>query len=464
MPGTLADIVVVGGGLAGIAAACDLADAGLPVTLVEARPVLGGKTWSFRDEQTGLPVDNGQHVFLGCCAAYRRFLQRLGIDKATSLQPRLRVPIFAAEYGRAALQAASIPLPAPLHLLPSFLRLPMLSWREKLQAARTLAAIASAGTPGRLAYDHLSFADWLRARGESERSIKYLWNLITLPTLNEDCEWASAGLALMVFQEGLLRHAGGARIGYATVGLSDLLCEAAARYLQERGTSLRLGSRAVALEMADDRLTGVRLVNGEVLPASRVVLALPHYALTALAPAACHSYPFFARTARLGVSPIVGVNLWLDRVVTREPLAAVIGREETYWVFDKGALLNLRLAGQYLTLSISGARRYLDQSREQIIAQVRRDLEAVFPALRAAQITHALVIKERQATFAATPGSLAHRLPTKTPVPGLYLAGAWTDTGWPATMEGAVLSGQAAAQAILQTASARKRAMPPPMP
>jgi squalene-associated FAD-dependent desaturase len=450
MPGTFANVLVIGGGLAGVTAACDLADAGLPVTLVEARPVLGGKTWSFRDEQTGLPVDNGQHVFLGCCAAYRRFLQRLGIEKATFLQPRLRVPIFAPEYGRAALQSARIPLPAPLHLLHSFLRLPMLSWREKLQAARTLAAIASAGRAGRLAYDHLSFADWLRERGESARAITYLWNLITLPTLNEDCERASAGLALMVFQEGLLRHAGGARIGYATVGLSDLLCEAAARYLQERGACLRLGCRAVALEMEDERIVGARLVDGELLPASQVVLALPHYALAALTPADLRCHPFFARAARLGVSPIVGVNLWLDRVVTREPLAAVIGREETYWVFDKGALLRLNIPGQYLTVSISGAHRYLDQSREQIIAQVRRDLETVFPALGAAQMTHALVIKERQATFAAAPGSAAHRLPTATPVPGLYLAGAWTDTGWPATMEGAVLSGHAAARAVLR--------------
>src|SRR5690242_239436 len=180
MPGTFTNVIVVGGGLAGITAACDLADAGLAVTLVEARPTLGGKTWSFRDEQTGMTVDNGQHVFLGCCDAYRRFLQRLGIDKATYLQPRLRVPIFAYGYGRAALEASRFPLPAPLHLLPSFLRLPMLSWHEKLQAARTLAAIAGAGTIGRLAYDHLSFAEWLRERGESERAIKYLWNLITL--------------------------------------------------------------------------------------------------------------------------------------------------------------------------------------------------------------------------------------------------------------------------------------------
>ncbi len=450
MARTLSSILVIGGGMAGIAAACDLADAGLPVTLLEARPFLGGKTWSFRDEQTGLTVDNGQHVFLGCCTAYTHFLQRLGIEGSTHMQARLRVPIFDAEHGLAALEAARVSLPAPLHLLPSFLRLPMLSWREKLRAARTLVAIELAGERGRIAFDRMSFADWLRAQGETERSITYLWNLITLATINEDCSRASAGLGLMVFQEGLLRRADGGRIGYATVGLSDLVCQAATRYLTTRGVSIRLSCRVAALEISDHQVVGARLVDGELLPASQVVLALPHYALAGLLHDDYRNDPFFAHAAKLGTSPIVGVNLWLDRVVLREPFAAVIGQSDTYWVFDKGALFGLDLAGgQYLTISISGAHRHLSQSREQIIAQVQRDLEAVFPTMRQAEIAHALVIKERQATFSAKPGSLAHRLPTRTPVRGLHLAGAWTNTGWPATMEGALRSGHAAAQAIL---------------
>ncbi len=449
MAGTLPRVLVIGGGLAGIAAACDLADAGWPVTLLEARPFLGGKTWSFRDAQTNMPVDNGQHVFLGCCTAYLRFLRRLGIYGYTQIQPRVRVPIFDARYGPAILEAARIPLPAPLHLLPSFLRLPMLSWREKLCAGRTLLAMSLVGERGRSAFDKISFADWLRAQGESERAIISLWNLITLATINEDCERASAGLALMVFQEGLLRRAGGARIGCATVGLSDLLCQAATRYLTGRGAAIRLSSRVAALEISEHQITGARLADGEFLPASQVVLALPHYVLAGVLPEGYKNDPFFAHAARLGTSPIIGVNLWLDRPVLPEPFAAIIGQHDTYWVFDKGALLGLDLkGGQYLTVSISGAHRYLDQSREAIIAQTRRELEAVFPAIRQAEITHAMAIKERQATFSAAPGSLAHRLPTRTPVRGLYLAGAWTNTGWPATMEGALRSGHAAAQAL----------------
>ena len=450
MAGTPAGVIVVGGGLAGIGAACDLADACIPVTLVEARPFLGGKTWSFRDEQTGMPVDNGQHVFLGCCPIYLAFLQRLGIQDRVQMQPRLRVPILMAGYSPTTLEATRFPLPAPLHLFRSFLHLPFLSWREKLRAARTLARIGLAGQRGRVAYDHLSFADWLRSQGESARSIRYLWNLITLPTINEDCERASAGLALMVFQEGLLHHAAGGRIGYASVGLSDLLCEAAMRYLETRGARMRLGCRVASVAVEEGQVRGVRLVNGELLAAEQVILALPHYVLPGLFADSCCAGGFFARAARLGTSPIVGVNLWLDRVVLREPFAAVIGQNDTYWVFDKGALFGLDLAGgQYLTVSISGAHRYLDQPREQILAQVRRNLEAVFPALGEAQISHALVIKERQATFAATPGSLAQRLPAQTPLRGLYLAGAWTNTGWPATMEGALRSGHAAARAAI---------------
>ncbi len=451
MPGIDNRIVVIGGGLAGIAAACELADAGLPVTLIEARPFLGGKTWSFHDDHTGMTVDNGQHVFLGCCTAYCQFLERLGVEHHTRLQERLRVPILDGQYKPAALKETRLPLPAPLHLLPSFLRLPMLSWQEKLRAGRTLLAIKRAGQRGRISYDTMSFADWLRARGESQRSITYLWNLITLATINEDCERASAGLALMVFQEGLLRRADGGRIGYATVGLSNLICQAATRYLLARGASIQPGCRATSLESRDEQLSGIRLVDGELIPARQAIVALPHYLLASLLPPEYRSHPFFARATRLGISPIIGVNLWLDRPVMSEPLAAIVGKRDTYWVFDKGALFGETLAGgQYLTVSISGAHRYLNQSREQIIKQVREELEAVFPALRAAHITHALVIKERQATFSAAPGSLANRLPTQTPLPGLYLAGAWTDTGWPATMEGAIRSGQRAAQAIIR--------------
>lgn len=450
MPGIDNCIVVIGGGLAGIAAACDLVDAGLPVTLIEARPFLGGKTWSFRDDQTGMTVDNGQHVFLGCCSAYLQLLERLGIEQHTRLQTRLHVPILDGKHRPAALNETRLSLPAPLHLLPSFLRLPMLSWQEKLRAGRTLLAIKRAGQRGRIIYDTMSFADWLRARGESRRAITYLWNLITLATINEDCEHASAGLALMVFQEGLLRRADGGRIGYATVGLSDLICQAATRYLLARGASIQTGCRTTSLEVKNERLTGARLVDGELIAASQVIVALPHHLLAGLLPQEYRNHPFFARAARLGTSPIVGVNLWLDRPVMREPLAAIVGKQDTYWVFDKGILLGEKLAGgQYLTISISGAHCYLNRSREQIIGQVYDELATVFPALRQAQIIHALVIKERQATFSAVPGSLANRLPTQTPLPGLYLAGAWTDTGWPATMEGAIRSGQRAAQAVI---------------
>ncbi|HEX6777881.1 MAG TPA: FAD-dependent oxidoreductase, partial [Ktedonobacterales bacterium] len=321
MPGIDNRIIVIGGGLAGIAAACDLADAGLPVTLIEARPFLGGKTWSFLDDHTGMTVDNGQHVFLGCCAAYLQLLERLGIEQHSRLQARLRVPILDGQHKPSALKETRLPLPAPLHLLPSFLRLPMLSWQEKLRAARTLLAIKRAGQRGRITYDSMSFADWLRARGESQSAITFLWNLITLATINEDCERASAGLALMVFQEGLLRRAAGGRIGYATVGLSDLICQAATRYLLARGVSIQTGCRVACLEVKDEQLTGIRLVDGGLIPASQVIIALPHYLLAGLLPQEYRGHPFFARAARLGTSPIVGVNLWLDRRVMCEPLA-----------------------------------------------------------------------------------------------------------------------------------------------
>jgi squalene-associated FAD-dependent desaturase len=439
--------LVIGGGLAGLAAACALAEHGRPVTLIEQRPFVGGKTWSFCDEMTGTEVDNGQHVFLGCCSEYKAFLARLGVADRVSEQRRLRVPILDPKYGPALL--AGDPLPAPFHLLRSFWRLPFLSWREKLLAMQALLLIKLGGEGARQALDNYSFYDWLKAHQQSEHAIAHLWDLIILPTLNDRSRDVSAGLAFMVFQEGFLRTARGANVGYARVGLSQLVADAACNYLQAHGGQIILGRRAIAVLIEQSRAQGVRLVDGSVLDAATVTLAVPHYHLASLLPPVWQKHPFFARAAYLGVSPIVGVNLWFDRSVFEEEFAAVVGRRDTYWVFNRSAILQAKRGdGQYLTVSISGAHDWIRQSQDAIISTVREELASVLPKLKAARLIHARVIKEKQATFAAAPGSLRYRLPCRTPIANLFLAGSWTDTGWPATMEGAVRSGLACAAAV----------------
>ncbi|MFQ5860783.1 MAG: FAD-dependent oxidoreductase, partial [Dehalococcoidia bacterium] len=265
-------VLVLGGGLAGIAAACHLVERGLRVTLVEKRPYLGGRAFSFTDPETGCQVDNGQHVFLGCCTQYIQLLQKLGTQEQAFLQPRFSMKVVDPQ-GRAELLASAF-LPAPFHLLPALLRYPYLTWGERLRVVTTL---------GRIRFtDHRhpslegeTFAHWLRRHGQSERAIRSFWNLIVLPALNDDIAQVSAAMGLMVFQEGVLKGRHSANIGYARVGLSALMGDAAQRYLGQQDAQLLLGKSVQQLLYQDERITGVTLADQQVLTADVFISALP---------------------------------------------------------------------------------------------------------------------------------------------------------------------------------------------
>ncbi|MFQ6019884.1 MAG: hydroxysqualene dehydroxylase HpnE, partial [Dehalococcoidia bacterium] len=441
-------VIVVGGGLAGLAAACRLADAGLRVTLVEKRPFLGGRVYSHLDKKSGLEVDNGQHVFLRCCSEYIRFLKELGVYDKTYLQRRLRFTVIDKLTGPSVLSSSR--LPAPLHLLPSFLRYRSLSLGEKLVASYALARIRSIDRARQPELDEMTFHQWLRRHGQSERAIRDFWNLIIQPTLNDDAWRASADLALMVFQEGFLSTRDGASIGYAKVGLSALLAEAAADYIRHRGGEVLLGQGVEALALDGGRVSGLALADGGSLAADYVVAALPPQGLLALLPAAARHDPFFAPAARIRTSPIVNLHLWFDRSVTNLEFAAFLN-SPLGWVFNKSKLWGQSSGdGQYLDISISAAHDLIDRPGREIIHLLTREVQAFFPAARTAEVKRALVVKQRDATFAPLPGIAGLRLPQRTPVDNLFLAGDWTRTGWPATMESAVRSGEMAARELLQ--------------
>ncbi|MFQ6020109.1 MAG: FAD-dependent oxidoreductase, partial [Dehalococcoidia bacterium] len=328
-------VIVVGGGLAGLTAACRLADAGLRVTLAEKRPFLGGRVYSHLDRKSGLEVDNGQHVFLGCCSEYIRFLKELAVYDKTHLQQRLRVKVIDKLTGTSVLSGSG--LPASFQLLPSFLRYRPLSLGEKLLAGYALARIRATDRSLQPELDEMTFHRWLRRHGQSEQAIRNFWNLIIQPTLNDDTSRASADLALMVFQEGFLNGRDGASIGYAKVGLSALLAEAAANYIQRRGGEVLLGQGVKALALADGRVSGLALADGGSLAADYVLSALPPQGLLAVLPAALRHDPFFAPAARIRTSPIVNLHLWLDRPVTGIDFAAFLN-SPLGWVFNKSKL------------------------------------------------------------------------------------------------------------------------------
>jgi squalene-associated FAD-dependent desaturase len=469
-------VVVIGGGLAGITAAITLREAGVGVTLLEARPWLGGATCSF--SRGGLKIDNGQHVFLRCCTSYRELLARLGMTGSATLQDRFDVTVLAPGGGRARLRRSA--LPAPLHLGRALASYGFLSLPERLRVARAALALKTLdpATPG---LDGQRLGDWLGARGQNERARRRLWDLFIVSSLNIDGDEASVPLAATVLKTALLGDKDAADIGVPAVPLGDLHGQAAASLLGRLGADVRLGAKAVGVERdpaggfrvrvtsgtdgrgaddtgtegtgaegtgADD--TGSGDVGGGAIGADGVILAVPAGQAARLAGAAGAADA--ARWKDLSSSPIVNVHVIYDRRVTRLPFAAAVD-SPVQWVFDKTRTSGLE-TGQYLAISLSAADSYVDVPTAGLREQFLPALEELFPAARDARVTDFFVTRERRATFRQAPGCGALRPGAATSLPGLAVAGAWTDTGWPDTMEGAVRSGRTAAQELIHEMAA----------
>jgi squalene-associated FAD-dependent desaturase len=428
-------VVVCGGGLAGLAAACEASLLGADVTLVERRPFLGGKAYSFVDDETGVEIDNGQHVFLGCCTAYIAFLRLIGAYDDTTLQPLLDAPVRDRAGRAGALRASRVP--APFHLSPSFLTYPLLSRAEKAKATRALGALGVMRPAQRDELDDVTFAEWLIAHGQTPAAIERFWDLIVLPTCNDRSDRVSATLAAFVFQQGFFGTRAGSAIGWSRVGLTRLVDPPTRRFLEGRGARIVTGQGVTGVSGDVVSLTG-----GEELPADAVVLALPPDRVREVCPEALPQDP------DLGSSPIVNVHLWYDRPVMDELFVAVVD-SQAQWVFNRTAMAGAAGPGQHVAVSMSGARDDVTKKKRVLIDEITAELAHLFPGAEAATVERAVCVKERDATFAAAPGQAAKRPGTRTPVDGAVLAGAWTDTGWPATMEGAVRSGMLAARAAV---------------
>ncbi|MEU8461095.1 hydroxysqualene dehydroxylase HpnE [Streptomyces sp. NPDC029003] len=438
--------VVVGGGLAGVTAALQLADAGLRVTLLEGRPRLGGLAFSF--QRGDLTVDNGQHVYLRCCTAYRWFLDRVDGAALAPLQDRLDVPVLDVAHpggprlGRLRRSA----LPVPLHLAASLARYPHLSLAERVSVGRAALALRRLD-PADPALDGLDFATWLARYGQSPRTIEALWDLVGIATLNATADRSSLGLAAMVFKTGLLSENGAADIGWARVPLGDLHDTLARKAFDAAGVRTELRSRVTCLSRTDEGHWRVD-TEEESLRAGTVVLAVPQREAHALLPPGALADP--DKLLDIATAPILNVHVVYDRKVLRQPFFAALGTP-VQWVFDRTDASGLTDGGQYLALSQSVAQDDIDEPVSVLRAKYLPELERLLPAARGAKVRDFFVTRERTATFAPTPGVGRLRPGHRTDTPGLYLAGAWTATGWPATMEGAVRSGLGAARAALET-------------
>jgi squalene-associated FAD-dependent desaturase len=411
--------------------------------LLERRQRLGGLTWSF--QRHGLSFDNGQHVFLRCCEAYLRFIDRIDARDAVFLQPRLDIPVLSPNGTRSSITRGS--LPAPFHLASTLAHYQHLGIGDRLRLAWPALALSRLD-PDDPALDSITFGTWLSRHGQSDMAIERLWNLIALPTLNVPASEASLALAVKVFRTGLLDQANAGDVGWATVPLSELHGDHAWRALDKAGVEIELGAGVQGISGRCDAGFDI-MTDGRSQFVDAVVVTTPPEVTRLLLPAgALPSSDGHGLGDGLGQSPIVNVHLVLDRQVTDLTLAAVLD-SPIQFVFDRTESSGLR-SGQCLSISLSAADGYIAQSSAQLVRVFFAALQALLPIARTARLVDGVVTRERAATFRGTPGTAALRPPSRTILPDLYLAGAWCDTGWPATMEGAVRSGESAAVAVLE--------------
>ncbi len=432
-------VIVVGGGLAGIAASLRCAQGGAQVTLLESRGRLGGAAYSFTRD--GITADNGQHVFLRCCTAYRRLLGELAAEDLVTLQRRLDIPVLAPGGIRARLQRSS--LPAPLHLAGTLTRYNLLPARDRLRLVLAMQALRRVD-PEDPAADERSFGDWLSEHGQSSAAVDAVWELIARPTINLIPSEASLAQAAQVFRVGLLEDRTAPDVGYARVPLSEIHDRAARRALDRAGVEVHLRRGATAVLPGRGSFS-VECAGAPTIGAQAVILAIPPDRLQRLLPPA--SGVSGSSLSALGSSPIVNLHVIYDRQVTDVPFAAGV-RTPVQWLFDRTRSSGLK-RGQYLAISLSAADGELGQTAEELRRRYVAALAELLPEARRANVENFFVTREHSATFRAAPGARKLRPGARTRIPGLALAGAFTDTGWPATMESAVRSGVSAAQDVL---------------
>jgi squalene-associated FAD-dependent desaturase len=435
------EVLIVGGGFAGLAAGVDLAGRGHPVTLVERRGHLGGRAYSYKDPVSGAVLDNGQHILMGCYRETIRFLETIGTLDKLDFQGNLAVDFAAPGLKPSCFR--TLPLPSPLHLLSGFWLFRRFSLKDKLAVLRMRKGVAD-GSPD---LDRKNVDEWLKGLGQTGRLIERFWDPLTLAALNDRPELSSAALFRAVLKEALFSGRAGSRIGVPKVGLSDLYTEAARDFIERKGGRFLLKSPVARLHVRGREFSEVELEGGRRVSAEVLLVAVPFTALRKILPESLlYEDPFFAPISRLTASPIVAVNLWYDRPITARPFVGLWGTR-VHWIFNKH---DAGGGSPYLSLVISGAREELHIPGPKLIESAVAELQSVFPEAREAKLLRATVSKEPEATMAPAVGVEKFRLPQKTPYKNLYLAGDWTATGLPATIESAVRSSKKAVELIVQ--------------
>jgi squalene-associated FAD-dependent desaturase len=441
--------------LAGLSAGCALAEAGFRVTLFERRPYLGGRASSYQHPGTGEIVDNCQHVLLGCCTNLLDFYRRAGVQDKIRWYEKLT---FLEPGGRASVIAPSV-LPAPLHTAPAFLRADCLSFRDKMAISRAMVALAPSIPPDR----GESFLDWLKRHGQTARAIERFWKTILVSALNEDIDQVSVPYAAQVVRESFLKSTAAGLMGIPTVPLTDLYSQTG-DYIRARSGEIqfRAGVESFRAETSEVTVT----TNGQEQKFDYLLLAVPFDVLGRILPDAPSAVPLAAALGQFSTSPITGIHLWFDRQISDLDHAVLLDRT-IQWMFHKSRLIDVRNndarndedrengRGSYVELVVSCSRSLVEKSKSEIVEMAMKEAEEFFPDACEAKLLKSTVIKEVHATYSPRPGIDQYRPKAETAWPRVFLAGDWTATGWPATMEGAVRSGYLAAEALARFAGGK---------
>ena len=434
--------------MAGLAAGCALAEAGFRVSLFERRPYLGGRASSYQHPGTGEVVDNCQHVLLGCCTNLLDFYRRAGVQDKIRWYEKLT---FLEPGGRAS-EIAPSALPAPLHTAPAFLRAECLNFQDKMAISRAMAALAPSTPPD----SGESFLDWLKRHGQTPQAIERFWKTILVSALNEDLDQISVAYAAQVVRESFLKSAAAGRMGIPTVPLTDLY-STAGDYIRARGGEIQLRASLESFQMEGFEV-GVT-ANGQEEKFDYLILALPFDALERVLPNTASAAPLIDALAQFSTSPITGIHLWFDRQISDLDHAVLLDRT-IQWMFHKSRIIEARSqetrnpqnqgdgAGSYIELVVSCSRSLVEKSKTEIVEMALKEAQEFFPNAPDAVLLKSTVIKEVHATYSPRPGVDQYRPKPQTAWPRVFLAGDWTATGWPATMEGAVRSGYLAAEAV----------------
>jgi squalene-associated FAD-dependent desaturase len=437
-------VVVIGGGFAGLSAGVDLAAAGVRAIVLEGKPRLGGRAYSFTDQATGEVVDNGQHAMMGCYTHALRFLDRIGATPKLHRQANLRVDMIHVRLGAGTIACPA--LPGPLHMLSGILGYRLLQrrdrWRALLGGARLLAMHRRHDPALRSA----TVEQILCRLRQSPHTRDAFWNPVAVATLNESPARAAAAPFAEVLARAFFGSRADSQFVLSSVGLSDLYTDDARRFIEARGGCVRTKATVAGLDVSADRVCGVVLRDGERVAADACISTVPPRALAALLPPVLRECGSLRTLDAFETSPIVSTHLWVDRPVLAGDFVGFVGTT-TQWVYNRSLLTpgSADHQGQYLSAVISAGREVVDWENDRIAGQVWTDIRALLPAAREARMVRAVVVKEKHATIAPTPEAERRRPGAVTAFPNFFLAGDWTDTGLPATIESAVLSGQRAA-------------------